>query len=516
MTKIINDIKILLNLFNGGKYEMVITKSKMLIRKFPEYLILYNILGSTYQKIGDLKLAKETFLKGLKREPSNISIMNNLGNTLKNLGELDSAENLFKKIIKSDPNYINAYVNLGNLKRDSNDFDSAIKLYTQALEINNKNPVVLYSIALAYQGLGKFTLAIEYAQKALVIDPKFTQADSLISQSIKYKNGDKHLDDMNLKINDLKLDDNQKVNLLFALAKANEDTNQIEKSFKNLNEGNQIRRRLIDFDINNEITLFNQIKKIFGNVNKKEFIKKSISDKKIIFILGMPRSGTSLVEQIITAHSRVFGGGELPQLSKIIKENLMSGDIISEDKINNLITDEFFTDQLRKIYYDYLKRFNSDKDFITDKAPLNFRWIGLIKILFPNAKIIHCTRNPRDNCFSLFKNFFEGGLNFSYDQKELNSYYGLYLNLMNFWLDLFPDSIYEANYEKIVNHPQYEIEEILRFCNLSWEDNCLNFHNNKTPIKTMSTAQARQPIYKSSINSHDKFSSFLEDLNKNI
>ena len=106
MTKIINDIKILLNLSNGGKYEMVITKSKMLIRKFPEYLILYNILGSTYQKIGDLKLAKETFLKGLKREPSNISIMNNLGNTLKNLGELDSAENLFKKIIKSDPNYI--------------------------------------------------------------------------------------------------------------------------------------------------------------------------------------------------------------------------------------------------------------------------------------------------------------------------------------------------------------------------------------------------------------------------
>jgi hypothetical protein len=87
---------------------------------------------------------------------------------------------------------------------------------------------------------------------------------------------------------------------------------------------------------------------------------------------------------------------------------------------------------------------------------------------------------------------------------------------MNFWLDLFPDSIYEANYEKIVNHPQYEIEEILRFCNLSWEDNCLNFHNNKTPIKTMSTAQARQPIYKSSINSNDKFSSFLEDLNKNI
>ena len=516
MTKIIKDIKSLLNLFNGGKNEMVITKSKVLIKKFPEYLILYNILGSAYQNIGDLKLAKEIFLKGLNLEPNNISIMNNLGNTLKNLGEFTPAENLFKKIIKSKPNYINAYVNLGNLKRDSNDFNSAIELYTQALKINKKNPVVLYSIALAYQGLGKFRIAIEYAQRVLDIEPKFTQADSLISQSIKYEDGNKHFEDMNLKVNNLELDDHQKVNLLFALAKANEDTNQIEKSFKNLSEGNQMKRRLINFNINNEIKLFNQIKKIFGNVNKKEFIKKSIYDKNIIFILGMPRSGTSLVEQIITAHSNVFGAGELPQLSKIIKDNLMNGDIISEDKIKNLINDEFFTDQLRKDYYDYLKRFNSDKNFITDKAPLNFRWIGLIKILFPSAKIIHCTRNPKDNCFSLYKNFFEGGLNFSYNQKELSSYYKLYLDLMNFWLDLFQDSIYEANYEKIVNNPQYEIEEILKFCNLSWEDNCLNFHNNKTPIKTMSTAQARQPIYKSSINSYDKFSSFLEDLNKNI
>ena len=194
----------------------------------------------------------------------------------------------------------------------------------------------------------------------------------------------------------------------------------------------------------------------------------------------------------------------------------MNGDIISEEKINNLINDEFFTDQLRKDYYDYLKRFNSNKNLITDKAPLNFRWIGLIKILFPGAKIIHCTRNPKDNCFSLYKNNFEGGLNFSYNQKELSSYYKLYLDLMNFWLDLFPNSIFEANYEKIVNNPQHEIEKILRFCNLPWEDNCLNFHKNKTPIKTMSTAQARQPIYKSSINSYDKFSSFLEDLNKNI
>jgi hypothetical protein len=230
----------------------------------------------------------------------------------------------------------------------------------------------------------------------------------------------------------------------------------------------------------------------------------------------MPRSGTSLVEQIITSHSDVFGAGELPQLSRIVKENLMIGNDFSDQKVNKLIDDDFLTAQLRKIYYDYLERFNSNKNFITDKAPLNFRWIGLIKILFPHAKIIHCTRDPKDNCFSIYKNFFEGGLNFSYNQKELATYYKLYSNIMNFWLELFPGDIYDAKYEKIIDNSQYEIKKLIKFCELTWEDSCLHFHKNKTPIKTMSTAQARQPIYKSSINSHKKFSSFLEDLNNNI
>ena len=516
MSNIEIKIKTLLNLFNAAKFEMVITKSKILILKYPEYLILYNILGSSYQNIGSLKLAKEIFTKGLKLEPNNIAIMNNLANTYKNLGEIKLAENLFIKILNKKPDYINAYINFGNLKRDNNDFDASINLYKKALTINNKNPVIFYSLALACQGIGNFNLAIEYAQKTLTLDPKFTQADLLISQSIKYVKGNMHLNEMNHKINNMELNDSQKVNLLFALSKANEDLNQIEIAFQNLSKGNRIRRKLINYDINDEITLFNQIKKIFSGIDIKNIPKKSIFTQNIIFILGMPRSGTSLVEQIITSHSKVFGGGELPQLSKIVKDNLMNNDNLSEDKFKSLFIDEFYAAQLRKDYYDYLERFNSDKSFITDKAPLNFRWIGLIKILFPNSKIIHCTREPKDNCLSLYKNFFEGGLNFSYNQQELATYYKLYANLMGFWEKLFPDSIFEAKYEKIINNPKNEITNMIQFCDLSWEDNCLNFHKNKTPIKTMSTAQARQPIYKSSLNTYEKFSPFLEDLNKNI
>ena len=136
--------------------------------------------------------------------------------------------------------------------------------------------------------------------------------------------------------------------------------------------------------------------------------------------------------------------------------------------------------KLKGDYYDYLKRFNARETFITDKAPLNFRWIGLIKILFPNSKIIHCSRSPKDNCLSLYKNFFEGGLNFSYDQKELGTYYNLYSDLIKFWNEKFPGSIYEAKYEQIIVNQENEIKKIIDFCDLPWEDSCLSFYKNKT------------------------------------
>ena len=511
-----SDIKILLNLFNTAKFGLVISKTKKLIKKKPEYLILYNLLGSAYQNLGEYNLAKNIFIKGNKMDPNNIAIMNNLANIYKNTGEIELAENLFNKIIQKKPDYINAYVNYGNLKRDNNDFEAAIKLYIKAIEINDKIPIALYSLALAYQGVGKFAEAVTFANKALLIDPKFTQADMLISQSTKYKPGNQHFIDMNSKINSLDLNDNQKVNLLFALAKANEDLDDIEKSFKNFNRGNQIKRNSISFNIDDEIKLFNSIKNGFVGVNMNSVSDNKTGNKNIIFILGMPRSGTSLVEQIITSHSEVFGAGELSLLTKIVKENLIDNNTISKNKIHELISDVSFTNHLRKDYYDNLKRFNSSKNFITDKAPLNFRWIGVIKILFPNAKIIHCSRNSKDNFLSLYKNFFEGGLNFSYNQKELGIYYNLYTELINFWNLEFPGSMFEAKYEKIIEKPEQQIRDIIKFCNLTWEEQCVTFYKNKTPIKTMSTSQARKPIYSTSVNSYEKFLPFLDDLNKII
>ena len=516
MTNIEKNVKTLMNLFNTGHYDLLISKCKKFIKQSPEYLILYNILGSAYQRIGNLALAENIYTKAIKKEPGNIVIMNNLANVYKDIGKIELSEDLFNKIIKKNPNYVNAYVNFGNLKRDNNEFNLAIDLYKEALKINDKIPLIYYSLALAYQGLGKFSLAVKFAEKTLELDPKFTQADMLISQSIKYDEKTEHYKRMKHKINNFELNENQKINLFFAIAKANEDKDEIKSSFESFEQGNLLMRKLINFDINKEINFFNHLKKIFREINILKISKENFERKKIIFILGMPRSGTSLVEQVISSHSNVFGAGELPHLSRIIGDKLLVNGLISVEKIKKLIENQSYANEFREDYHNYLKRFDSTEPFITDKAPLNFRWIGIIKILFPSSKIIHCSRNPKDNCLSLYKNFFEGGLNFTYNQKELGTYYNLYIDLMNFWKKLFSNSIYNVRYEKMIQNPQDEIKNIINFCDLGWEESCLSFYKNKNPIKTLSTAQARKPIYKSSVNSFEKFESFLGDLNKII
>ena len=510
---ILNQIQILLNQFNAKNFEHVISKCKLLLKKNPQYIVLYNLIGSAYQNIGDYINAREQFKNGLKLEPNNNALMNNLAMSHKNLLEYQLANDLYLQIINTNDKYINAYVNLGNLKRDLNDFDEAIKLYEKALVISNKNPIIYYSLGLAHQGIGNFEKAIDYSKKTLELNKNFTRADHLISQSMKYKNNDEHYIDLKNKINDPTINEVEKIDLYFSLAKAEEDIGDIKKCSEMLIKGNKLKRKSIKYNIYEELSLLEDLKKKFKELKIKEINKNT--NNNYIFILGMPRSGTSLVEQIVTSHSNVFGGGELPILSNIVKKNFIKkGKLIEE--FNDQIQNTSILNSMNREYSNFIKNFKFEQEYITDKAPLNFRWIGFIKFIFPDAKIIHCSRNSKNNCLSMFKNLFEGGLNFTYDQEELIKYYNQYLDLISFWKSMYPDSILDVQYENLISNKDYEIKRIIKFCSLKWEDNCLSFHNNKTPIKTMSTAQARKPIYKSSLNAFDKFKEYFKTIDKGL
>ncbi len=506
------NIQILLNQFSAKNYEEVINKGNILIKKYPEFVILYNIVGSAYQSKGEYFLAMDNFKLGLKLDPNNIALMNNLAMTHKNLLQYNLAEELFLKIIKLNNKYINVYINYGNLKRDLNKFDDAIKLYEQALSISKENPIIYYSLALAHQGIGDFEKTIFYSKKILEIDTNFTRADHLISQSTKYKKEDEHYKSLLNKKDNTNFKKNEKIDLLFSLAKAEEDIGRIDYASKYLLEANKIKKDSINYNVRHEINLLEDIEKIFTNYTL-ETDKRLKSN--IIFILGLPRSGTSLVEQIITSHTQVFGGGELPILSNIIKRHFIKNEKINSESLKN-IEENNLLDKIRNEYFNYINFFNFNEKYITDKAPLNFRWIGFIKLLFPNAKIIHCKRDPKNNCLSMFKNLFEGGLNFTYNQDDLVKYFKSYENLIQFWHKKYPKQIFDINYEKLILNNKEEIKKLIKFCDLNWEENCLSFHKNKAPIKTMSTAQARNPIYKSSLNQFEKYKKYLTVLEEQL
>ena len=500
------DIKKTLDCFNKQDYKLVIKKTQTLLKKYPNNTFLHNLLGTSFQNLDQLENAKNVFLDSLKIDSDNLATLNNLGNTLRKLGNFELAENYFKIALDKNSNHINSLVSYGSLKYELNNHQDAIELYKRAISLDGNIFQSHYNLALTYLSLGNFKDALYYFLEALKINPNFTAIDKLISRFTDYTNNNNHLKNMIDKSQNLTLTEESKANLYFALGKAYEDIKDYKKSFDYLKVGNESKKISTEYNIKNDLRIFDTLKNMFKN-HKFEKRLNSIGDKKIIFILGLPRSGTSLVEQIISSHTEVYGGGELKFLEEIIFRNFYKNNNFDDllDNINN----EEFINNISKQYYDKIKDFKVKEKVITDKAPLNFRWIGFIKILFPNSKIIHCKRNPKDNCFSLFKNIFDEKLNWTYSQSDLLTFYTNYYDLMKLWKLKLNKAIYEIEYEKLISNPNEEIKKLVQFCDLDWQDNCLQFYKNKRPIKTVSIAQARKPLFKTSISSYKNYEDFL-------
>ncbi len=509
-------VKEIQNLFFLKKYRVIIQETRKALKIYPKVSIFYNMLGLALNMMGKFEESKVILEEGLKINKDDLAIINNLANAYKGIFNYKKSEELYKSSISKDEKYIQAYVNFGNLKRDLNLFNEAITLYKKALSYNENISAINYSLALAYQEIGRFKDAENYALKTVTLDKKFTKADLLISKSKKYVREDEHFFQINNKLNEEGLNDFQKIDLNFALGKAYEDLKEIDLSFKFIARGNELKRRNIDFDIKNEQKKFKSIKDIFLRFNYKKFENKKKDNKNIIFIVGMPRSGTTLIEQIISSHSKTYGSGELPYLPAIINDEFIDFPVLSNEKFKKLLDNKDYLSEISEKYYNYLENYRTSLKYITDKNPLNFLWIGFIKILFPNAKIIHCKRNPKDNCVSLYKNIFEGNLNFCYTQNELAIYYNLYKDLMTFWQKSSSDMFLDVEYEKLILNPKNEVKKMLDYCELMWEDKCLKFSENKTPIKTASVGQARKNIYSTSVKSFLKYEKHLGELFNNI
>ena len=315
-----------------------------------------------------------------------------------------------------------AYNNLGVDLRSQGDLSEAVACFQRALDIDPNYKEAYLNLGLALRAQGNMEEAVIQIRHAIRIDPGYPEAHSALSFLERHAEYDERMRAMEARISRRDLSDNQKMHLCFGLGKAFEDIKEYGKAFDYLLEGNRLKRSTIDYSTSETRDFFEQIKNAFSADFFSTHQGAGFQDPAPIFILGMPRSGTSLAEQILASHPQVFGAGELKVLSQLISKRCEE---TSETRYPECLS-KLDAKAFEVMGSDYIKAIRAHSEtsrYITDKMPHNFIYVGLIKMILPNAKIIHCTRNPMDNCLSIFKNYFGDPHPYAYDMRELGEYY---------------------------------------------------------------------------------------------
>ena len=510
MKNLKEEIQEAINLYKLQKFAEAEFLSKKLLKNNQKVAFLYNLVGLILSSQKKFTEAIQYYEKGIAVQPDYAMIYNNLGTIYKTLKKNNEAEKNYKKSIELDNKIPESHNNLGNLYIDLNKHQEAVKCFKKSIKNNSKFYVAYFNLGVLYKTLGKFKESSLNLKQAIKLYPKFYNAHRTLSQIKKYKKNDPHIDVMEKLYEDKNINNLGKIELSFALGKTYEDIKNYDESFKYFSEGNILRNKNINFSINKEIEEFNNIKKIFNKEFFKKYNKVYNNSSTPIFILGMPRSGTTLVEQILSNHPKVYGGDELNFFNDLIKSNFYDQNIFSLKYFNEDNTKKFI--DIGNHYIKKVEILSNKKYRVTDKLPINFKWIGFIKLIFPKSKIIHCTRNSKDTCSSIFKNLFTNPeLNYAYKLEDLVKFYNLYGDLMNYWKNNLAEFIFEIKYEELIKKPKKTISKLINNCQLDWDVSCMKFYNNKRPIKTASDIQARNKIYSSSINSWKNYKKYFEE-----
>ena len=481
-----------------GDLEAAIQSYKQALKIKPDYAQAYNNMGNALKDKGDLKAAIESYKQALKIKPDYAQAYSNMGIALKGKGDLNAAISSYKQALKIKPDYAEAYNNMGSALNDKGDLEAAIESYKQALKIKPDYAEAYSNMGIALKDKGDLEAAIESYKQALKIKPDYAEAYRNLSTMHRYKEHDEYFLKMQSLCQSSSILDEQRCHLNFALSKASEDLNEISQSFNYLKTGNELRKKILSYDIKKDIELFSQLKKSYPSIALQSVVESS--DLKPIFILGMPRSGTTLVEQIVSSHSEVTGAGELSYVSKFGGPTARGA-----IKPNTKMILDF-----RQRYIEALKKRSDGRSIVTDKMPQNFLYVGLIFAAFPDAKVIHVNRDPAATCWSNYKHYFSAkGLGYCYDLDDTVTYFGLYTDLMQFWLGHYGDRIYNLNYDNLTINQDDETRKLIEYLELEWENDCLSPQHNKRSVRTVSQQQVRQKVYQGSSQQWRKFEPYL-------
>ena len=423
-----------------------------------------------------------------------------------------------KKLYTKDKDNLRFMIAYAVTLQQTNKQEEALELYNKILNIDKKNPEILVSKGHLQKTFGDLKGSIDSYKKSYKIDQYYGDAYWSLANLKTYEFNDEEIMQLEKMTQDEFINDNEKIYMSFALGKAFEDRGEYNKSFRNYQNGNSLKKEFTKFDLK----LFDEECK-----NQKEVCTLDLFDSKAdwgletkepIFVLGLPRVGSTLIEQILASHSMVEATHELPNILALShKLNLRK----VQEKTSRYpeILLSLSAPQLKMIGEQYIKDaeiFRTNKPFFIDKMPNNFRHIGLIKLILPNAKIIDIRRNSMSACFSCYKQLFAEGQEFTYDFGDLAGYYNNYVELMEHWNQVLPNQILSIKYEDLVNDFEYSVNKILNYCNLDFEDECLSFYKNKRSVRTPSSEQVRQPIYKKGLDYWKNYDAYLGDLKRDL
>jgi len=495
-----------------GRFREAVNSYRRALQINPELADTYYNLGALLIELGEVEDAVENYNKAIEINPRHKEAYDGLGNALSDQGEIDKAITAYRQAIEIDPRHKEAYYGLANALSAQGEMVKAIATYRKTIENNPRHKEAYIGLANALSDYGEIDEAFASYRKAIEINPGHAEVYRSLSRNKKFFEYDDDIRAMESLYVSESLPDAQKMHLAFGLGKAYEDLGEYEKSMQFILQATSLKRASFDYSISEAEDLFNNIKHTFSSEFFSDRRGLGSSDETPIFILGMPRSGTSLVEQILASHPEVFGAGELNDISVLTQKiNSPREFPRSVYDLNSGALEEFGNRYIARI-----RKYSESSKYITDKMPQNFLYIGLIRTILPNARVICCIRDPMDNCLSLFKNYFIKAHYYTYDMTELGQYYNLYLDLMEHWRKTLTGLIYDQSYESLVADQEDQIRKLLDYCHLPWDDACLEFYKIRRNVRTASNAQVRRPIYKDSIKLWKRYEKQLEPLRAEI
>jgi len=450
-------------------------------------------------------------LRGLvKKDGGSFTAYLYLGIVERDLDMLDDARTHFRKAMSIEPKRAEPHFGLAALHIYLNDIESALQECSQALVLEPEKAEVHVKLGSIYASIGQPDKAVTCYEQAVSLDPHSGDANYGLAALRDAANLSGDIARMEASLASPDASVGNKILTGFALGRIYERLGQYDKSFAAADEANRCQRQAVSYSYDEQSAMFERHKNALGQHLIDYCEPCRVSDETPILVLGMPRSGTSLVEQILASHPTVHGAGEVEHI-RLFSEDVrrMTGKPFPEN-IDNIAASKL--GELALAYVHRLKQGAGGASRVVDKLPHNFLRIGLFAALLPNVRIVLCERHPIDNCMSIYQHAFSARHGYASNLKELGEYYKLYESMMSFWTELLPEHIYRVSYDDLVDDTGAEVRKLLRYCDLDFHEDCLLFHKTNRYVSSPSAGQVREPIHTRSVGRSKHYRKHLQPL----